>query len=49
MKLMQKDQLTKVRNDFNTPFPGGESSFDVAKRTIPYIIKNVVPHLAAGR
>ncbi|TYZ61885.1 hypothetical protein PybrP1_004826 [[Pythium] brassicae (nom. inval.)] len=49
--LCDKAQIRKVRNDYNTKFPGenGESCADVHARAVPFFQDFVLPHLRAGR
>ncbi|DBA01340.1 TPA: hypothetical protein N0F65_001579 [Lagenidium giganteum] len=50
-ELFDKDQIRKIRNDYNTKFPGenGESCHDIYERTIPFFNDFIVPHLKEGR
>jgi hypothetical protein len=49
--MFDKKQISKVRNDFRTKFPGlnGESCADIHARTIPFFDEFIVPHLREGR
>lgn len=49
--LFDKEQIRKIRNDYNTKFPGvnGESCADVHARAIPFFEDFILPHLQAGR
>lgn len=49
--LFDKEQIRKIRNDYNTKFPGenGESCADVHARAVPFFRDFVLPHLQAGR
>lgn len=49
--LFDKEQIRKIRNDYNTKFPGenGESCADVHARAVPFFNDFILPHLKAGR
>ena len=49
MGLFRKEDLRRIRNSFDVPFPNGESSRDVYDRVIPYFEKEVLPLLLRGQ
>lgn len=43
------DQVKQWRRSYDTPPPGGESIADCERRTTPFFVQYVMPHIQAGK